>query len=294
MRSLHDVRIDLHTHSTASDGTDSPTKLVEVAARAGVTALALTDHDITAGWEEAAAALPAGMSLVRGAEFSAVYHHPASEGEGRTSIHLLGYLFDPNHDGLRAERARLRESRLGRGRAIVENLQADGIPVTWSRVTELAGGGSVGRPHIARALVEQGVVPDVTAAFAQLLSSSSKYYVRKADMDVFDAIRLVIAAGGVPVFAHPLARRRGKVVDDAVTAAFAAAGLVGVEVDHPDHSPEDRRHLRDLAADLGLIATGASDYHGANKVTPIAACTTDPDAYAALFERPTALGILSG
>ncbi len=176
------------------------------------------------------------------------------------------------------------------GRAIVENLVADGVPITWERVQELAGAGAVGRPHIGRALVEQGVVPDVNAAFADLLSSRSKYYVPKADSDVFDIISMINAAGGVSVFAHPLARRRGPVVDDAVIAELRAAGLDGIEVDHPDHTPEDREHLRKLAAELGLVPTGSSDYHGTNKSTPIAACTTEPAAYEALVGAASALG----
>jgi 3',5'-nucleoside bisphosphate phosphatase len=278
------VIIDLHTHSTASDGTDSPARLVAQAAAAGVHVLGLTDHDTTGGWREAEAALPPGFTLVTGAELSCVW----SAGERRVSLHLLGYLFDPDHEGLRAERARLREDRIGRGRAIVERMAADGLPVSWSRVQQLAGGGAVGRPHIGRVLVENGVVDSVDEAFRELLHSASRYYVRKADTDVFTAIALVRAAGGVPVFAHPRARRRGRVVTDEVIVAMAAAGLVGIEIDHPDHSAADRSWLRGLAADLGLVATGASDYHGTNKRTPLAACTTEPDAYAALIDRNTA------
>jgi len=276
--------IDLHTHSSDSDGTDTPAELVAVAAAAGVRVLAITDHDTTSGWDEALAARPDGMTIVPGTEFSCVYE----SGQRRVSLHLLGYLFDPDHPELRSERARLRETRLTRGRKIVENMAEDGVPITWAQVEAFAAGGPVGRPHIGRALVAAGVVPDVDAAFRDLLSSRRPYYVRKADTDVFDAIRMVRAAGGLPVFAHPLARRRGPVVSGEVIAQMAAAGLVGLEVDHPDQDAADRAEAAGLAADLGLIGTGSSDYHGTNKPTPIAMCTTRPEAYEALLALPTA------
>jgi hypothetical protein len=170
---------------------------------------------------------------------------------------------------------------------MVENMAADGLPITWRQVQELAGGGPVGRPHLGRALVESGVVSDVDTAFRDVLSSRQRYYVRKIDTEVFDAIRLIRDAGGLPVFAHPLARRRGPVVSDDVIAAMAAAGLVGLEVDHPDHDEDDRAHAATLARELGLIATGSSDYHGRNKATPLAARTTDPRAYEALVALPS-------
>lgn len=279
------MTIDLHTHTTASDGTDRPAELVAKAAVAGLDVLAITDHDTTGGWDEARAAVPAGLTLVTGTEFSCAY----TDGGGhRISLHLLGYLFDPDHDGLRAERARLRVSRLGRGRAIVDNLAADGVAVTWNRVVEVARGGAVGRPHIARVLVENGVIGSVDEAFETFLSAQSKYYVSKADSDVFDAIALVRDAGGVTVFAHPLARRRGAVVGEDVIAAMAAAGVHGIEVDHPDHAAEDRVRLAGLAADLGLVATGSSDYHGTNKAITLGMCRTPRAAYDALFDRETA------
>ena len=279
------VRIDLHTHSTASDGTDTPAELVRQAKAAGLDVVALTDHDTAAGWAEAAAALLAGLTLVPGTEFSCAWFGPNG---ARVGLHLLGYLYDPDDAELQAERRRLRESRRGRGQAIVNNLRADGIPVTWERVAELAGDGTVGRPHIGQALVEAGVVGSLDEAFADLLSSRSKYYVRKADMDVFVALRLINAAGGVTAFAHPLARRRGPVVGDEVIADMAAAGLDGIEVDHPDHSFADRAHLSDVAANLGLIPLGSSDYHGRNKAVRLGACTTSPEAYADLLARNTA------
>lgn len=277
--------IDLHTHSTASDGTDSPAELVAAAAAAGVDVLAITDHDTTAGWDAALAARPSGLTIIAGTELSCAYF--PDEGR-RISLHLLAYLYDPDHAQLRAERARLRESRLRRGRQMVENMAADGIPISWAQVATLAGGGPIGRPHIGRALVESGVVADVDAAFRDLLSARRPYYVRKADTDVFEAIRLVRAAGGLPVFAHPLAHRRGPVVSDEVVERMVAAGLVGLEVDHPDHDAGDRAHAARLAAEFGLVGTGSSDYHGTNKVTPLAARTTDPGALDALLSLPAA------
>ena len=276
--------IDLHTHSTASDGTDSPAELVGKAAAAGIDVLALTDHDTTAGWAEAAEALPAGMTLVPGAEFSCVY----VSDERRVSLHLLGYLFDPQDAILQTERARLRADRRGRAERMVANMVSDGVPITWDQVSALAAGGTVGRPHLARALVASGVVPDVDAAFRDVLSSRAGYYVRKADTDVFAAIAMIRTAGGLPVFAHPLARRRGPVVDDEVIARMAEAGLVGLEVDHPDHDAADRAQAAGLARDLGLIGTGSSDYHGTNKSTGLAICTTAPAALDALLALPSA------
>jgi predicted metal-dependent phosphoesterase TrpH len=285
------MRIDLHTHSAVSDGTDSPAALVATAAATGLDVIALTDHDPPDGWAAAEAARPPGLTVVPGLELSCRWF-PA--GRPPISVHLLAYLFDPAHPGLVAELARLRAERLSRGERIVTALAAAGYPVSWERVVEASGGGVIGRPHVARALVGAGVVGSVDEAFATLLSHRSPHYVAKADTDVLEGIRLVRAAGGVPVFAHGLATRRGRVVDDAAVAAMAGAGLLGLEVDHPDHSPAERDHLRGLAADLGLLTTGSSDYHGANKTTPIAAETTSPAVLEALVARATGAEVLAG
>ena len=276
--------VDLHTHSTASDGTDSPAELITKAAAAGIDVLGLTDHDTTAGWAEAIEHLRPGMTLVPGAEFSCVY----TADDRRISLHLLGYLFDPDDVTLQGERARLRSDRRDRAHRMVDNMVADGVPISWAQVSGLAGGGTVGRPHLARALVESGVVTDIDAAFRDVLSSRGGYYVRKADTDVFAAIEMVRNAGGLPVFAHPLARRRGPVVDDDVVARMAAAGLVGFEVNHPDQDADDRAHAARLAHELNLIPTGSSDYHGTNKPTGLAVASTDPAALEALLALPTA------
>lgn len=270
------VVIDLHTHTTASDGSDSPKALVESAVAAGVTVLGLTDHDTTAGWaaaRDAVAGLSVPFTLITGTEFSCV--HDGADGRP-ISLHLLGYLFDPEHESLRLERARLRTSRIGRGKAIVDNLVAAGHPVAWTRVAEIADGGSVGRPHIGQALVEAGVVGSVNEAFAELLSDSSPYYVHKQDMAVMDAISLIRAAGGVSVIAHPWARRRGRILSEQDLAQLVEAGLGGFEVDHVDHTAPDRRRLRELAAELGVVVTGSSDYHGDRKDVRLGAEQTDP------------------
>jgi predicted metal-dependent phosphoesterase TrpH len=278
------MRIDLHTHSSASDGTETPADLLASAQAAGLDVVALTDHDTTAGWSIAEAARPHGLTVVPGMEMSCRWF---PEDTPPISVHLLAYLFDPAHPGFAAERARLRDERLERGERIVRSLTDDGYPVSWERIVQRSEGGVVGRPHIARALVDAGVVDSVDHAFTTLLHHHSPYYVAKVDTDVREGIALVRAAGGVPVFAHGLATKRGRVVGDAAVAAMVDAGLMGLEVDHPDHAPDERAHLRGLAADLDLIVTGASDFHGTNKTTPIGACTTDPDQFEAILAAGT-------
>ncbi|MBO0848772.1 MAG: PHP domain-containing protein [Pseudonocardia sp.] len=284
------MRIDLHTHSSASDGTDDPADLVRIAAEAGLDVVALTDHDTTAGWADAAKARPAGLRLVRGAELSCV----SEDGRGgRVSVHLLGYLFDAEHPAVVAEQARLRGERRQRLERMVARMAADGFPVNPATFLErLPPDLPAGRPHLARALVERGVVSSVNEAFGTLLNNSSRYYIPRRDTPVEDAIEMIGAAGGVCVFAHPFARRRGRVVEPSVIADLAAAGLAGVEVDHPDHDPADRAALRRLAAELGLLATGSSDYHGSNKTTPIGAETTDPEVFERLAARAGGTSVL--
>jgi len=278
--SAEHLQIDLHVHSTASDGTLRPAAVVTAAVEAGLDVIALTDHDTLAGWDEAFAACPPGMTVVPGLELSCVY---SPSGQRPTSVHLLGYLVDPQHPGLVAELRRLQGERSRRGEKIVEKLVAAGYPITWRRVREFADGGSVGRPHVGRALVESGVVASVDEAFVELLSASGPFYVRKADVDAIAGVRLISAAGGVAVFAHPLAGRRGRVVDEAAISVLADAGLAGIEVDHPDHLPTESAQLRVLAVDLGLVPTGSSDFHGSNKVNRLGEHTTSPVAYRELI-----------
>jgi len=289
----HRPCIDLHTHSAASDGTDPPAGLVAAARAAGVDVLAITDHDTTAGWDAAAAALPAGMLLVRGAEFSCI--SPTGRAERPVSVHMLGYLFDPAHHAIVAEQSRLREERVRRLVRITEKMAADGYPIAVEDVFALVPPGtSAGRPHLARALVAAGVVGSVSEAFVTLLHNRSPYYVPKADTPVTTAIEMINAAGGVAVFAHPLARRRGRVVEPSVIVDLVPAGLVGVEVDHPDHTPEDRILLRRLATEHGLVATGSSDYHGTNKTTALCAESTPQTALDELVGRTSGVPVLAG
>ncbi|GGY03124.1 PHP domain-containing protein [Streptomyces tanashiensis] len=272
------MRIDLHTHSTASDGTDSPAELVRNAAAAGLDVVALTDHDTTRGHAEAVAALPEGLTLVTGAELSC-----RMDGIG---LHMLAYLFDPEEPALLAERELVRDDRVPRARGMVAQLQELGVPVTWEQVARIAGDGSVGRPHVAEALVELGVVPDVSGAFTpEWLADGGRAYVEKHELDPVDAIRLVKAAGGVTVFAHPLAVKRGQVLPEASIARLAEAGLDGIEVDHMDHDEATRARLRGLAKELGLLTTGSSDYHGSRKTCRLGEYTTDPEIYGEITRR---------
>lgn len=267
-------RIDLHAHSTASDGTLTPAELVEAAAAASVDVIAITDHDTTGGWAAAAQALPRGLTLVPGAELSCRWYGV----EPGIPLHLLAYLFDPADPDLVAELARVRADRERRGRRIVERLRADGIDVDWDEIYEYAAGGTVGRPHIAQALIRAGLVATTKEAFApQWLGE--RYRLAKEDIDVFHAVRLVRQAGGVPVFAHPRARRRGRVVPDQVIVELAEAGLAGLEADHEDHTQRERADVRALAAELGLLVTGSSDFHGSHKSVRLGAHTTAPAAY---------------
>ncbi|MFI2755117.1 PHP domain-containing protein [Cellulomonas sp. P22] len=272
------MRIDLHTHSTASDGTESPSDVLAAANRSGLDVVALTDHDTTSGWDEAArAAVHHGVALVRGTEVSA-----RSNG---VSVHLLSYLQDPAHPALVAELERTRTSRLGRARRMVE-LLAEDFPITWEDVLAQSTPETVvGRPHIADALVAIGAVESRDAAFADLLTSDSRYYVTHHAPDAAAAVRAIRAAGGVPVFAHPGADGRGRVVPDEVFDELADAGLAGLEVEHRDHSPEQKVRLRGIAERLGLLVTGSSDYHGAGKQNRIGENLTDAAVLRAIEEQ---------
>ncbi|MFF3461514.1 PHP domain-containing protein [Streptomyces sp. NPDC001984] len=274
------MRIDLHCHSTASDGTDTPAELVRHAAAAGLDVVALTDHDTTRGYAEAVAAVPEGLTLVTGAELSCRI-------DG-ISMHMLAYLFDPEESALLAERELVRDDRVPRAKGMIAKLNELGVPATWEQVERIAAGGSVGRPHVATALVELGVVPTVDDAFTKdWLADGGRAHVDKHETDPFEAIRLVKAAGGVSVFAHPAAAKRGRTVPESAIAEMAAAGLDGIEVDHTDHDADTRVRLRGLAAELGLLVTGSSDYHGSRKTVSLGEYTTDPEVYGEITRRAT-------
>ncbi len=265
------VPIDLHAHSSASDGTEPAAQVVASAARAGLDVVALTDHDTYAGWTSAVrAAREVGVGLVRGVEISCSYHG--------VSVHLLAYLVDPESPGLAAELHKARRSRVSRVDRMVERMAADGIPVTVEQVRRLAGEGTtMGRPHIADALVASGYVATRDEAFADVLRNGSRYYVSHYAPDPVTAVRLVRAAGGVPVMAHPFANGRGWTVEDRVVEEMALAGLAGLEARHRDHTQLERLHAEELAARLGLFTTGSSDYHGAGKQNRLGENTTTRD-----------------
>jgi 3',5'-nucleoside bisphosphate phosphatase len=274
------VRADLHTHSSASDGTSSPGDVIRRARAAGVDVIALTDHDTVAGHVEAAAALAPGQVLVPGMELSCRLDS--------RSVHLLGYLFDAADPALAAECARIRDGRLTRARAIVDRLGGLGTAVTWDQVTAIAAGGVIGRPHIARAMAAAGVVESPELAFGpEWLGPGGRAYVSRYAPDPVRGIALIRAAGGVAVLAHPRAAARGWLMPDQVIADLAAAGLTGIEVQHPDQGTEQRRQLLALAADLGLVPSGGSDDHGALTGYRTGCDTIAPDAYERLVAQAT-------
>jgi predicted metal-dependent phosphoesterase TrpH len=264
------VRIDLHTHSTVSDGTEPPAQVMRAAARAGLDVVALTDHDTTAGWDEAAAAaVKYGVAFVPGTEVSCTH-------EG-ISVHMLSYLQDPAAEGLSSEMDAARDSREYRARRMVERIAED-YDLEWEDVAaQAAVGTTLGRPHIADALVARGHVEDRDAAFATILHGRSRYYVRHYAPDAIEAVRLIRQAGGVPVFAHPLASARGRVVGEDVIEEMVDAGLAGLEADHRDNPPQARQRLREIAKAHGLFVTGSSDYHGSGKQNRLGEFTTSPE-----------------
>ncbi|MEI2647466.1 MAG: PHP domain-containing protein [Dermatophilaceae bacterium] len=281
------MRIDLHAHSTCSDGTRTPAELVADARRADLDAIAITDHDTTSGWGEATvAAHEHGVTLVPGVEISC-------ERDGR-SVHLLGYLVDPANGDLSAELARARHSRATRLERMVARLVEGGIPVTYAAVlAKVPPGATPGRPHIADALVASGAVASRDEAFARWLHDRSPYYVHHYAPDPLRAVGLVRAAGGVAVLAHPFTQNRGAgVLTDRAIAELAQAGLRGLEADHPDHDGPARAKAHALAFRLGLLVTGSSDYHGAGKTTRLGENLTDPAALATIEAEATGAAVV--
>lgn len=280
------VRIDLHTHTRHSDGTDTPTELVGAARAAGLDVVALTDHDVTSGWEEAGrAAAEAGLTLVPGIEVSC--------SRRGISIHLLGYLIDPEHPALTRELDRARGNRVSRLERMTRLLADDGYPVTFDDVLAQADDeATLGRPHLADALVAAGVYADRAQAFADVLHRNSPYYVSHYAPDPVRAVELVREAGGVPVMAHPFASARGAVVGEEVIREMADAGLAGLEVDHRDHTRADRERAARLCRQLGLLATGSSDYHGAGKPNRLGENLTDPGVLEAILAAGTGSPLL--
>lgn len=269
------MRIDLHAHSTASDGTLTPAELLQAAADEGLDVIALTDHDTVEGWPTGA--VP--VTVVPGVEISCRH--------GDISLHLLAYLFDPADRALSEALKALRDSRIGRAEQMVRLLVEDGVPVSWEQVRAIAGG-TVGRPHIAQALIAAGLVSSIDEAFTpQWIGTHGRYWSAKVELEAIEGIRLVRAAGGVSVFAHPAAASRGRVVSHEAIVEMTAAGLDGLEVWHPDHSPEQVAAMTDLASRLGLLATGSSDFHGSNKDVRLGQHLTSEAVYDELVARAT-------
>jgi 3',5'-nucleoside bisphosphate phosphatase len=281
------VRADLHSHSSVSDGTEPPAAVILRGAQAGLDVLALTDHDTVGGHRDAIRALPPGMTLLPGAELSCRL-------DGH-SVHLLAYLFDADNDALAGELAEIRESRLFRAKAMVDKLAALDVPVTWEQVSEIAGGGVVGRPHIARAMIDAGVVASLEEAFtSDWLGPGGPAYVSRYALDPVRAIRLVRTAGGVTVLAHPRGRGRGWQIPDAVIADLSRAGLTGIEVNHPQQDEGERGRLRELARTLGLVASGGSDDHGALTGFRLGSELAPDGSYEALIKQATGAQPVTG
>ncbi len=272
--------IDLHTHSSISDGTETPAELIQAAVAAGLGTIALTDHDSTAGWQEAFdAASGTGLTVVPGMEFSTRH--------GTKSVHLLAYLIDPDNAALREETLRIREARLTRAEAIVSRLAAD-FDISWADVVaHTAHGATVGRPHIADALVARGVSPDRSAAFRDILHPKFGYYEPHYAPDPLTAIKLVREAGGVPVLAHPGTRGVENVITEENLAVLVDAGLFGLEIYHRENTPDAMERLFAFADHFDLVVTGSSDYHGTGKPNRLAENTTTPEVLASILAAGT-------
>ena len=271
--------IDLHTHSNFSDGTDSPAQLINKALATGITTIALTDHDSVAGIAHAQSALRPGISLVAGAEISC-------QTDDGISVHMLGLLFDLENKDLISTMEKTRENRHGRMQRIIERLNEAGIEISIQDVlAELAQGATLGRPHLADALIKKGVVSSRDEAFSQMLHNKSKFYVAHYSPKPVEAIKLIKAAGGVAIIAHPMASHRGRTISVETFGDLIEAGLDAIEVDHRDHSPDEKNALIQLARDNNLVMTGASDYHGNGKLNLLGEYTTDPAQWEQLEAR---------
>jgi predicted metal-dependent phosphoesterase TrpH len=277
--------IDLHTHSRVSDGTESPAQLVRAAKEAGLGTVALTDHDSTAGWSEAsAAARENGITLIPGMELSTRV--------GWSSVHVLAYLFDPSDARLLAETARIRAARLLRAEEMVQRIGRD-YDLAWDDVVaQTDPGATVGRPHIADALVARGHAANRSAAFAGILHWRAGYYQPHYAPDPLTGIELVVAAGGVPVIAHPATVSRADLALEDSMEQFVEAGLFGLEIDHRENTAEGRENLRELASRYGLALTGSSDYHGEGKPNRLGENTTAPEVLEALIARSSGAAVV--
>lgn len=272
--------IDLHAHTSVSDGTETPTQLVRAAVEAGIGTIALTDHDSTAGWEEArGAAAGAGIVVIPGMELSTNW--------GPASVHMLAYLFDPSDGDIVTETARIRDGRLHRAELIVNRIAED-YALTWDDVlAQSIDGGTIGRPHIADALVARGHVVNRSAAFESILHWRSGYYEKYYAPSPLRGVEMIVNAGGVAVLAHPATHGRDRMIDEDNMRILADAGLFGLEVHHRDNTDDGKQRLIELATQFGLEITGSSDYHGEGKPNRLGENTTSPAVLEKLVARAT-------
>ena len=278
--------IDLHTHSLASDGTDKPGELVNKALASGLTKIALTDHDTLAGWNEAINYLRPGLDLILGSEISC-------QTEGGISVHMLGLLFDPENQALLNMLEQTRDNRVGRMEKIIARLNEAGIEISMAEVmAQVADGATLGRPHLADALIAKKFVKDREEAFSELLHNNSKYYISHYSPTPEVVIKQIKQAGGVAVIAHPLASLRGRTITVESFQSMVEAGLDGIEVSHRDHTIEQQELLSKIVKEFDLVATGSSDYHGNGKLNQLGEFTTSELAFETLEAKASARRVI--
>lgn len=279
--------IDLHTHTNCSDGTDSPRELVNKAIVQGLEVLGISDHDTTSGWKEATETLRGSLKLALGSEISCL----TTDG---ISVHMLGLLFDPEHEEMQQVLAETRDGRLPRMRKMIENMRAEGMDISMADVEQvMPAGATMGRPHLADALVAKKIVNSRDEAFIDLLHNESRFYVSHAAPTPAEAISLIRRAGGVAVIAHPFASHRGQILKAEDFSELVAAGLNGIEVDHRDQNPDERAMLRSIAKELDLVVTGSSDYHGTGKLNSLAENHTHREQWEKLESQANARRVVS-
>jgi predicted metal-dependent phosphoesterase TrpH len=279
--------IDIHTHTTCSDGTDSPRELVNKAIVQGLEVLGISDHDTTSGWAEAKESLRGSLKLALGSEISCL----TNDG---VSVHMLGLLFDPHHEEMQRVLEETRDGRLPRMRKMIEKMRAEGMDISMEDVEQaMPAGATMGRPHLADALVAKKIVKSRDEAFIDLLHNESRFYVSHAAPTPVEAIALIRRAGGVAVIAHPFASHRGQILNPDDFSELVAAGLNGIEVDHRDQNPDERAMLRTIAHELELVVTGSSDYHGTGKLNSLAENHTHREQWEKLESQANARRVVS-
>ena len=279
--------IDLHTHTNCSDGTDSPRELVNKAIVQGLDVLGISDHDTTSGWKEATESLRGSLKLALGSEISCL----TTDG---ISVHMLGLLFDPEYAEMQQVLEETRDGRLPRMRKMIEKMRAEGMDISMADVEQaMPAGATMGRPHLADALVAKKIVKSRDEAFVDLLHNESRFYVSHAAPTPAEAIALIRRAGGVAVIAHPFASHRGQILKAEDFSELVAAGLNGIEVDHRDQNPEERAMLRSIAKELDLVVTGSSDYHGTGKLNSLAENHTHREQWEKLESQANARRVVT-